>query len=141
MTHYLVIQGVQLDGHPFHPSGELSYLAEFSPWQMLQLVASGAVEQRDGAIPDAPPPPPPPEPEPEPEPEPKPLMLGTWTGTGEPPKGTWQYYHQHGTTGLDDEPLVYLVGDTVVDNRPKAEADDEGGDKPRRKRPAKKDGN
>ena len=142
MTHYLVIQGVQLDGFPPHKSGDLSYLEEFSDIQREGFVAGGVVEVRQGDIPNVPPPPPPPPPPPEPDPEPEPLYLGTWTGEGDPPPATWAYYHKTGLTGLDPEPLYYLVGDTVVDKRPKDEpvVDEEPKEKPRRKKPADKDG-
>lgn len=113
MTHYVIIQGVQRDGHPYHPSGELSYLAEFSAAQVAELVRFGTVLAREGDIPDAPPPPPAPAPAPAPEPQPQPLYLAEWNGEGDPPPGTWAYWRAYGWSGLDTEPETYLVGDTV----------------------------
>lgn len=95
-VHYRVLQPFGLDGHPYHRDGELSYLTEFSALQVLALVASGAVEAVGGPIPDVPPPPPPPPAPPAPAPEPQPLYLMEWAGEGEPPPGTWAYFHKHG---------------------------------------------
>lgn len=102
--HYLILTGVQLDGFAYHPAGELTYLEEFNAATRERFTQDGTAERRDGAIPDGPPPPPEPEPEPEPAPvEPPVLYLTEYTGEGEPPPGTWQYYRKHQGEPSTDE--------------------------------------